>query len=446
MTDQPDRAYRGDSHPEPSGVYADDMPTRAQSRGMRAFWFDGFFAWFSEWIVLQYLTLYALAFGASDVQIGYLAALVSLSAALAFLPGARLAEVWGRRKTIVLLTSGGAARVILLGLALLPFFSEGKGVIYAVMALGSLRTFFGSLGMPAWTSLAADIVPTSIRGRFFSSRNLGMNAAALVSAPLAGLMIDQLGFPRGWESVWLLALFTGLLSTAFYSRIPEREIAHAIPTPPAVDDARGGMLNDRNFLGFCAVTFLWNLAVYIAAPFFNVHLIRDMGGNEGWVGILLAVNSMSALGGQVFMGRIVDQRGARWLMAVSGVAIVSLPLAWLAVTEPWHVLFINGVGGAMWAAYNLSWFSLLLYISPSSKRAFYSAVNQIMVYAAAFIGPLIGGALGEIYGLPFLFLVSGVGRLVAAGLFLPLVREVSGDAVAAARRLQAQAAEEAESI
>ena len=259
-----------------------------------------------------------------------------------------------------------------------------------------------------------------------------MNAAALISAPLAGLMIDQLGFPRGWESVWLLALFTGLLATAFYSRIPEREIAHATPKPPAPPADKGGMLNDRNFIGFCAVTFLWNLALYIAAPFFNVHLIRNMGGSESWVGILLAVNSVSALAGQAFVGRLMDQRGARWLMAVSGFAIVTLPLGWLAVTEPWHVLFINGAGGAMWAAYNLAWFSLLLYISPASKRAFYSAVNQMMVYAAAFVGPLIGGALGELYGLPFLFLVSGLGRLVAAGLFLPLVKELPGDAPAAA--------------
>ena len=126
----------------------------------------------------------------------------------------------------------------------------------------------------------------------------------------------------------------------------------------------------------------------------------------------------------------MDQRGARWLLAVSGFAIVSLPLAWLAATEPWHVIFINAAGGAMWAAYNLAWFSLLLYISPANKRAFYSAVNQMTIYAAAFVGPLIGGVLGELYGLPFLFLVSGLGRLVAAGLFLPLVKEFPGDAPA----------------
>jgi len=59
-----------------------------------------------------------------------------------------------------------------------------------------------------------------------------------------------------------------------------------------------------------------------------------------------------------------------------------------------------------------------------------------MVYAAAFVRPLIGGALGELYGLPFLFLVSGLGRLVAAGLFLPLVKEIPGDAPAAAPQIQ----------
>jgi predicted MFS family arabinose efflux permease len=257
-------------------------------------------------------------------------------------------------------------------------------------------------------------------------------------------MIDQLGFPRGWEAVWLLALFAGLLSTAFYSRIPEREIMHTTPPPPPPAEG-AGLLNDRNFIGFCAVTFMWNLALYIAAPFFNVHLIRNMGGSESWVGILLAVQSVSALAGQVFVGRLVDTRGARWLMAVSGFAIVSLPLGWLAVTQPWHVLFINGVAGAMWAAYNLAWFSLLLYISPAGKRAFYSAVNQMMVYAAAFVGPLIGGVLGEMYGLPFLFLVSGLGRLVAAGLFVPLVKEIPGDAPVPAIP-QVQATEEAEGI
>ena len=408
------------------GSFAEEGPTAAQTRGMRAIWLDGFFAWFSEWIVLQYLLNNSLAFGASNAQIGYLSALVSLSAALAFLPGARLAEVFGHRKAIVLAASG-VARVILLGLAMIPFFSEGKSVIYAVMVLGSARAFFANLGMPAWTALAGDLVPLSMRGRFFSSRNFGMGVSALIAAPLAGVMIDRIAFPHGWQSVWLLALFMAFISTAFFARIPDREIQRGIKAPPPPPAEKAGILNDRNFLNFCAITFLWNLGLYIAAPFFNVHLIRNMGGSESWVGILLAVMSLSGIVGQLFMGRLFDERGAKWMMAVTGVAISILPFGWIAATHPWHVIFINVGSGVLWAGYNLAWFNLLLYISPASKRAFYSAVNQITIYAAACAGPLIGGFLGEIYGLPLLFLISGLIRLAAAGMFIPMVKEVAGD-------------------
>lgn len=394
---------------------------------MRAFWFDGFFAWFSEWIVVQYLAVYALAFGASDSQIGYLAALVSLSGALALLPGARLAERWGRRKMVVLLTGAGVARMMLLGLAVLPFFSQGKEVVYAIMGLGAARVFFVNLGIPAWTSLSADIVPLPVRGRFFSSRNFGMGVGALIGAPSAGLMISRLGFPEGWQSAWALALVAGLVATAFYSRIPDQDIERTVPRRDADGAARGGLLSDKNFVAFCAVTFIWNLALYVAAPFFNVHLVKNMGGNAAWVGGLSAINSVSSLAGQPVAGRLLDERGSRWLTAVTGLAIPFLPLAWVAATAPWHVIFINGVGGALWAGYNLGAFSLLLYISPRGKRAFYSAVYQSMVFSSAFAGPLLGGLLGELWSLPLVFIASSGGRFLAALLFLGLVKERPGD-------------------
>jgi MFS family permease len=412
-----------DQTPDDASRLSTVEPTPAQAKGMRVFWFDGFFAWFSEWIVVQYLAVYALAFGASDSQIGYLAALVSLSGALALLPGARLAERWGRRKLVVIVTGGSVARMMLLGLAVLPFFSQGKEVVYAIMALGAARVFFVNLGIPAWTSLSADVVPLSLRGRFFSSRNFGMGVGALIGAPLAGLMISRIGFPEGWQSAWTLALVAGLLSTAFYSRIPDREIERAIPQSGRTEETSGGVMGDKNFIAFCAVAFIWNLALYVAAPFFNVHLVRNMGGNATWVGALSAINSVSALAGQPVAGRLLDERGSRWLMAVTGLTIPFLPLAWIAATAPWHVIFINAAGGALWAGYNLAVFNLLLFISPSEKRAFYSAVYQSMVFTSAFAGPLLGGFLGEMYGLPLLFAISSGGRLTAGLLFLALVRE-----------------------
>src|SRR3972149_4110056 len=104
------------------------VPTPEQSKGMRMFWWDGFFAWGSEAIVVQYLPLYALAYGATAAQIGLLSAFVSLAPAVAFFPAARLAETWGRRKLIVVLAAGLGPRPTPLGLALLPVFVRGRPV------------------------------------------------------------------------------------------------------------------------------------------------------------------------------------------------------------------------------------------------------------------------------------------------------------------------------
>lgn len=49
-------------------------PTTPQARGMRVFLWDGFFMGALETIVLHYIPLFAFAYGASNGEIGLLAA------------------------------------------------------------------------------------------------------------------------------------------------------------------------------------------------------------------------------------------------------------------------------------------------------------------------------------------------------------------------------------
>jgi MFS family permease len=424
----PRRIARGFGYGELASLPVEAQPTAEQRQGMRMFWWDGLFAWFSETIVLQYLALYALAFGASDLQIGLLAALAALSAAAAFFPGARLAETWGRKKLIVVLTGGGMARLVLLALAVLPFFSKGGDMIYAIIALAAVRGFVASLGIPAWTALSAEIVPVGMRGRFFSWRNIGLGVGGLVGAPLAGLVIRQLGFAEGWQVAWLIAFLAGMVSTSFYARIPEPE-----PAGREEEGVTNGappfatLLADRTLLAFCGTALIWNLFLYIPAPFFNVHLVKNLGGSAAWVGGLAAVMSLFGLLGQGIFGKMVDVRGARWVMVLTGLAIPALPLGWFFVQAPWQVIFINALGGVAWAGYNLGAFNLLLNIAPAEQRPRYAAAYQTMVFFSAFLGPLVGGFLAEAYGIKLLFVLSAAGRMSATFLFLRLVREVPSE-------------------
>ncbi len=387
---------------------------------MRMFWWDGLFANATESVVLQYLPLFALAFGASNGQIGLQAALVSLMATVALFPGARLAETWGRRKAIVLLFGGTLARLMLLALAGLPFIFEGSQAVSVIIAFAALRAFFGNLAMPAWTSLAADIVPMDVRGRFFSSRNVGMGLAALAATPAAGFIISRAGFPEGYELVWLLAFAAGMVSTFFYARIPEP----VWQRPEKSAETRApSLLADSNFVAYCATALAWNLSLYVVAPFFNVYLVRELDASALWVGVLAAVSSVFGLAGQFAFGPLNDRRGPRWLMAATGLGIPFLPWAWYFVGAPWHVIFINAFGGFLWAGYMLGNFNLLLHLSPDQWRPRYTAAYQSLVFFSAFVGPLVGGAIADGFGIKPLFIISGAGWMLSVLLFVRLVRE-----------------------
>ena len=247
-------------------------------RGRRLLWWDGLVSNFSESFVLNFTGPFALALGATTGQIGWLSALVNLASALALFPGARLVERTGQRKRIVVWTGGGVARLLLLVIALVPVFIQGTAAIYAFIALVALRAFFSQLGFPAWSAMLADLVPAGIRGRYFASRNIGLAVAALIAAPLAGWLADQLGLPRGYQVSFFLAGLIGFGATAIFARIPD----HPLPpvsqaTTEKPEGIRSILRTHPRFAGFTAVAFLWNLSLMVAGPFFSVYLVRDLG-------------------------------------------------------------------------------------------------------------------------------------------------------------------------
>ena len=414
------------AEPEPAAVEApslDDYPTPAQAKGMRMFWWDGLFAGVPMALLLQYLPLFAVAYGANNAEVGLMAAGAGLGAALAFLPGAWLSDLWRRRKTFVVLTSGLLSRAPFIGYVLIPFVSDGDAALRLIILLAMLQAFLTSLGTPAWTSLAADIVPLSIRGRYFAWREFIYGAGGMVAAPAAGVMVAVWGKPEGWQGVWLLAVAAAVLSTWFFSRIPEEPRARRSVEAPAAPPWHAAILRDANFLIFGGTVFLWNISLYAAGPFFNVYLVKNLEASTVWVGGLAAVASAFGLVGQAMFGRLLDARGSRWLMAVCGLLIPFLPWAWYVIDAPWQVIFINAVGGVAWAGYLLGSFNFLLIVSPPEQRRYYAASYHTLVFLSAAAGPLIGGVIAQSQSIKALFVISGAGRLAAHMLFLRFVHE-----------------------
>lgn len=394
---------------------------------LRFFWLDGIFATISDNIYLNFLVLFALAYGATKGQIGLITALGNLFGAAALFPGARLAERVKSRKRLVVTTGGGIGRLALLLLVLFPFLSPTPtAAIVLIIVLNSLRSFMGSFASPAWTAIVDDITPRNIRGRYFSKRSVAMSIAALAVAPLAGVLIRNLNgalnLPLfGFQIVFFVAFFTGLFSTYFFNKIQEDQQSTNTIKSTAKEFIKSITIS-REYFGFLLSAFIWNLFIQSAAPFFSVYLVTSLGGTVSHVGIMAGITSGATLLGQFIFGRPLEKKGDLWVQRMTGLLIPILPLGWTVISMPEHAYILSAFGGIVWAGYNLSNFNILLSITPNDNKPKAVALYQTIVFSSAVIGPLLGGYFASQFGFKAVFSVSTLGRFIGIILFLLFVR------------------------
>ncbi len=400
--------------------------TIRQTRNLRLFWLDGIFAAASESFYLAFIPIFALAYGATNQQVGWITAVGNLAGATALFPGARVMEKTGKRKAIVVWTGGGFARLMLLFLALVPLFQLPPEIaILTIAILNGVRAFMANFSNPAWTAMVADIVPDFMRGRYFSTRNLTMGMATLTFSAAAGWIIRtgnqwQSDPYLGFQLSFLMAFLFGMVSTWQFAHLREpRTHAHADLVRQS-GSLRDAIKSSPGYLGFVISGFVWNFALQVAAPFFNVYLVTHLGANPGTVGLMASISSFAALGGQLVFGKVMDRRGAGWLQLMTGLPIVFLPVMWVFYTAPWQVGINNLIGGFMWAGFNLANFNLLLQVTPDAGRARAVALYQTGVFASAFLGPLVGGYLADNVSFQLIFILSGAGRFLALVFFFLL--------------------------
>jgi len=394
------------------------------TRSLRAFFVDGMLAAGSDAAPLQFLTLYALALGASAAQVGLIATASGLAAALALPVGVWWVDRSTRLKPIVLLGGRGGTHVTLTLLALLPLALNGASAVWALIGLAALRWFFGMVSHPAWTAMVTKVVPVDVRRLYISRRMLGMTVVTVIAAPAVGLVIGRIGGIEGYQAAFGLAAVLGFGSTFAYSRIEEPAEDTTVAAP------RGSyreMLRDAAFRRVLAATFLLYGFTMVAGPFFAVYLVRTLGASPVQVGALAAVDGTSAVVGQALAGVLAVRFGSRRILVGSLAVIPMLPLIWWLIDSPWQAAIPNAIGGGAWAFYNLAIFNVVLELAPTTNVPRYAAAQQAAVQVASFVGPLAGTMVVASWGVRAAFLVSGFGRLLALTILVWPSRTSRGD-------------------
>lgn len=377
-------------------AYTDDE----RQRGMRAMIIEGTFSRamesFTGGVVLAG---FALALGASNLQIGLLAAIPFL-AQLAHIPAVAVLERWPDRKPLCI---GGAAvaRGLLIVIALVPFLplpiSRIEAVVLLVAAYAVIATFSGA----AWQVWIRELVPRDRLGRYFGRRLMILSMVGLVTLLAAGQFVSFAGERspelRVSAFAWLFAAggLLGWASAAAQLKAPSQPAltTRSIGFPGSLKEP----LADRNYRRVLVFLGAWGFAANLALPFVSVLLLRNLGYGLGTVTLLAAISQLANILGFRLWGPLADRFGNKPVLALSASVFLVGMLWWalLPKTPGTLLLVIAGVVHVVWgfalAGLDVAGNGIVMKLAPEDRAPGYLASASVIKAAAAGSAPLLGG-------------------------------------------------------
>lgn len=386
-----------------------------------------------------FLTGFALALGASRLQIGLLAAMPAL-ANVAQLAGACLIEHTGQRKRVCLGSLSISRLVWLLVLASPLLIGVGGWLVWALVALLGVSSVLNAIGGVGWLSWIKDLVPETIRISFLSRRNQIDTVLALSLSIAGGAFIDWWGERNpgsitGFVIVFAAAIVCGLVALPLMAGIPEPPAAPCAERRPPMRALLASPLREANFrrlLGFYAY---WNLAVNLAAPFFAVYMLEQLHMPFWRVTVLSTLSSVCGLLANRFWTRLSEKFGHRPIVFLATLGDALYPLWWFFASPRWAwVLLPIHCSGIFNAPLAVGPNNIVLKLSPDRNASPYMAVFSAVVGPVTALAAIGGGYLAEAFaglswtvgplelgGLQMLFLISAIGRFTSLGLLWRVV-------------------------
>lgn len=377
----------------------------------------------------SFLTPFAVALNASVGMIAALTYVPQLVGAFIHLFVARLLEILKDRRKIIVTTSFLHA-ILWIPLLLIPYVTPNHKFLLVVYV--SIQTMVVQIMQPIGNSLLGDIVPAYERGRFFGLRNRITGAVSFVAALSAGLILNYLSPNHpflGFTILFSIAFAARAISGVFKSMLanPEPDLAHAEKFS-IVDFVK--KMDKTNYGHFVIYIVMFKLATYIAAPFFAVYMLKNLHFTYLQFTIFTAAELIASFIAMGIWGRIIDEKGTKYVLYIGGMLTPIIPFLWLFSTNFYYLLITELFSGFVWAAFNLSASNFIFDAVKPENRVRCIAYYKFFEGIAIFIGAAIGGFLIDklpawIFATSILlvFLISGIARLTVSLILLPKLKE-----------------------
>jgi MFS family permease len=338
-----------------------------------------------------------LALDVTPFEVGVLAACETAAFILVGLPAGAWVDRMRRRSVLIV---GDAARAVLLGSVPVAWWAGVLTMpqLYAVALLTGVFTVFFDV---AYQSYLPHLVG---RGNLVegNAKLEAVRGASQITGPtIAGLLIQWLTAPVAL----VVDALSFVVSALFVGRIRKRE-----PKPERAPDAHLGreiseglrfVLGNRFLRSIAMCTGSYNLFTSIGFTMLLVLLADDLDVPAGTIGLVLSVGSVGGL-----IGAFTAMRIARWLgqgptiwmstgfTAPFGLLVPIVQPGWML----WLAAFGFGVTMFGGVVYNVAQVSFRQGLTPERLLGRMNATMRFLVWGTMPIGGLLGGVLGQRFG------------------------------------------------
>jgi MFS family permease len=322
------------------------------------------------------------------------------------------------------------AIIALIGLFLFKQPMLAASLIIFLFTIYSSTSLFMS---PAWASWMKDLTEKIPIGRYFGVRNKIFGIVSIITIILAGILLSY--FKK------INAVFVGfaiLFTIAAISRFISRQYLKK-QHEPKLKLNRGYYFSfwqfikkapSNNYGKFAIFMALLTFAVNISGPFFAPYLLKDLGLSYFTFTLIhLVVSSVATLLTMPFWGKFVDKYGCVRTMSATIWTIPFIPVMWLISPSVYWLVFVQIISGIVWAGFNIASGAFTYAAVTKERMNLCIAYTSILNGVAVFVGALLGGVIASMHItfmniFLFVFLVSGILRMIIVIIFFNSIKEV----------------------
>lgn len=330
--------------------------------------------------------------------VGLVLGLLGGGAAIGSVVGGHLADIWGRRST--LLVARISTAVAVLGMA----FATS---VPAIAASAAFIGLFYNMARPAFVATLIDVVGPADRMRALTLNYWVINVGFTLAAVVGGLLAS-FDFFLVFAINAAITLASGLI---VYFLVPETRPEHHAKAE--VDDSPTNPYRDRTYLGLLLSIFL--VAVVFSQNSSTLPIaMADAGLSADVYGGIIAINGVLIVAGQLFLTRLTGRFNHSVVLAAAAV-ITGLGFA---ITGFATTALVFAISVSVWTIGEMLEMppkaTLTAELSPLHGRGRYQGAMSVAYSLAGFVAPILGGAIYQFNPMVLWIGCLGLGLVAAA--------------------------------